>query len=210
MKEYHKIQSIFKRDHKTKKFIEGEYSLPEFEYLKDLNWVWTEKVDGTNIRVIWDPENKQVIFKGRTERAQLPVHLLNKLNQLFPKELMEDRFQDSPMTLYGEGYGYKIQKVGSKYLGDKVSFVLFDAFCGMWLTRESVEKFGVDLKIKVAPIIGNGTIEESIEFVRGGFNSTWNAIEEFESEGLVIRPQYELRARNGGRIITKIKCVDFR
>ena len=30
MKEYHKIQSIYKRDEKTHKFIEGQFSLPEF------------------------------------------------------------------------------------------------------------------------------------------------------------------------------------
>ena len=51
MKEYHKIQSIYKRDEKTRKFIEGQWSLPEFEYLQNNRWLWTDKVDGTNIRV---------------------------------------------------------------------------------------------------------------------------------------------------------------
>ena len=56
MKEYHKIQSVFKRDIANGKIIEGKYSLPEFEYLKDNQWVFTEKVDGTNIRIIWPTE----------------------------------------------------------------------------------------------------------------------------------------------------------
>ena len=43
MKEYPKIQSIYKRDDKTHKFLEGQYSLPEFEYLKDNKWAATEK-----------------------------------------------------------------------------------------------------------------------------------------------------------------------
>ena len=52
MKEYHKIQTIFKRDpeNKFKTLIYGEFSLPEFEYLKNNTWIFTEKVDGTNIR----------------------------------------------------------------------------------------------------------------------------------------------------------------
>ena len=48
-KEYPKIQSIFKRDENTHKFIDGVFSLPEFEYLKDNLWIWTEKIDGRNI-----------------------------------------------------------------------------------------------------------------------------------------------------------------
>ena len=50
---YPKIKSLFKRDEKTFKFTD-EYSCPEFELLKGLRWVATEKVDGTNIRVIFD------------------------------------------------------------------------------------------------------------------------------------------------------------
>ena len=48
MTQYHKIQSVFKRDPNTKfkTLLEGEYSIPEFEYLKDNEWVFTEKVDG--------------------------------------------------------------------------------------------------------------------------------------------------------------------
>lgn len=60
MKEYHKIQTCFKRDEKTKRIIEGDWTLPEFEYLKDCQWVFTEKVDGTNIRVMWNGQRPQV------------------------------------------------------------------------------------------------------------------------------------------------------
>jgi len=48
MKEYHKIHTVYKRDSETKfkTLLEGQYSLPEFEYLKNNLWVCTEKVDG--------------------------------------------------------------------------------------------------------------------------------------------------------------------
>lgn len=51
--EYHKINSIYKRDEKTKEFT-NEFSLPEFEYLKHNLWEFTEKIDGTNVRIIWE------------------------------------------------------------------------------------------------------------------------------------------------------------
>lgn len=67
MKEYHKINTIFKRDPETrnKTLLEGQYSVPEFEYLANNKWIFTEKIDGTNIRVMWD--GKKVTFGGKTE-----------------------------------------------------------------------------------------------------------------------------------------------
>ncbi len=100
--EYHKIQTIFKRNPATKykTLLDGQYSLPEFEYLKDNKWVFTEKVDGTNIRVIFDGEN--VTFAGRTGRAQIPADLVNTLNSRFiPQvEKMRELFKNG-CILYG-------------------------------------------------------------------------------------------------------------
>ena len=58
MKEYHKINSIFQRDERGR--FTKKYSIPEFEYLKDNIWTGTEKVDGTNIRIMINNEN--IIF----------------------------------------------------------------------------------------------------------------------------------------------------
>ena len=35
-----------------RKFILGEWTTPELKYLKDNQWVFTEKIDGTNIRIM--------------------------------------------------------------------------------------------------------------------------------------------------------------
>jgi len=52
MKEYHKIESVFEREmERNKKLIESKFRNPVVEYLKDNEWIFTEKVDGTNIRV---------------------------------------------------------------------------------------------------------------------------------------------------------------
>jgi len=56
MKEYHKIQTVWKRDQANnyRTLLEGFWATQEIAYLKDLTWVFTEKVDGTNVRVMWD------------------------------------------------------------------------------------------------------------------------------------------------------------
>jgi len=212
MKTYHKIQTIFKRDMANKgKIIEGEYSLPEFEYLKDNSWVFTEKVDGTNIRVMWNGEN--VVFGGKTDNAQLPVFLLYKLQELFEgtqkKELFKNVFdyENPQVCLYGEGYGAKIQKGGGNYIKGGVDFVLFDVMVSdWWLKGEDIQDIAEKLGIKIVPIIGKGTLGDMVEMTRSGFKSQWG---DFQAEGIVARPEVELRTRNGDRIITKIKHKDF-
>jgi len=213
MTPYHKIQSLFKRDPATnhKTFLEGEYSIPEFEYLKDCQWSFTEKVDGTNIRIHYDPTsangvNAGVVYGGRTDRAQIPVTLLAALDGLGFREKLPLKF-DGPVTLYGEGYGPKIQKGGGNYREDQ-SFVLFDVKIGpWWLKRADVVQVAMDLGIDCVPWLEWGTLQDGIEMVRAGFPSTWG---DFEAEGIVARPREELMTRSGQRIITKIKCRDYR
>lgn len=210
MREYHKIQTIFKRNEANHKIIEGDYSMPEFEYLKDNQWVFTEKVDGTNVRVMWD--GKSVVFGGKTDDAQMPVFLLYKLQELFEgtakKQLFKEKFgEEGGVCLYGEGYGAKIQKGGGNYISDGVSFVLFDVKIGdWWLKREDIEDIANYFGIKIVPIIGEGTLSEAVEKTRQGFNSQWG---DFIAEGIVLRPKTELKNRKGERIITKIKHKDF-
>lgn len=47
MREYPKIQTVWKRDDRGK-IIVGEFATPEIEFLSRCDWEWTEKVDGTN------------------------------------------------------------------------------------------------------------------------------------------------------------------
>jgi ATP-dependent RNA circularization protein (DNA/RNA ligase family) len=210
MKEYHKIQSIFKRDPETKfKTFLDEYSIPEFEYLKDNKWIWTEKVDGTNIRVMWDPcpIGTQVMFAGRTGNAQIPTFLFSKLQEVFTPDLFKDEFAEQPITLYGEGYGAKIQKGGGNYIPDGVDFILFDILIGeWWLKREDVEELAGRLGLDVVPIVGEGTLDDAISYVKSSPKSRWG---DFNAEGIVLKPAVELKARNGQRIITKLKHKDF-
>ena len=92
MKEYHKIQTVFKRDmeNKGKTLLIGQWTLPEFEYLAGNQWVYTEKVDGTNIRIMFDGD--KVSFGGKTDNAAIPAKLVERLRERFPDgEAFKDR-----------------------------------------------------------------------------------------------------------------------
>ena len=156
MKTYEKIETLYQRDIEgTKKLMPGVYRNPTIEYLKDNIWQWTEKVDGTNIRVQWDGHS--VSFGGRTERASIPAPLVNRLNERFGGEenaqLFEQLFGEREVILFGEGYGAGIQKVGKAYKADGVDFILFDLLIGSnYQPRESVERCAQSFGIGIVPI----------------------------------------------------------
>jgi hypothetical protein len=208
MKEYNKIETIFERDiNGTKRLIEGQYRNEAVEFLADNNWVFTEKIDGTNIRVHWD--GHKITFGGRTDRAQIPSHLVNKLSEIFlnneTEELFEQKFGEKEVTLYGEGYGVKIQS-GGAYRPD-VGFILFDVMINdYYQPRETVEDLAKCFNLEIVPIIMCGTIKEAVDFVKTKPNST---IGSAKMEGLVGRPYVELKDRSGKRVIVKIKACDF-
>lgn len=198
MKEYHKINTLFKRDEKGK-IIEGSWSMEEFWYLRHNTWVFTEKVDGTNIRVHLSPEG--VRFGGRTDNAQMTTSIIDLLQKTF-----SGAHPEQAMTLYGEGYGPKIQS-GGKYRPDQ-GFILFDVMIdGLWLRRDSVEQIAKEFFIETVPIIGHGSLEDAIEWVKSGVRSHWG---DFLAEGIVMTPEVPLQTRRGERVIGKIKTRDFK
>lgn len=208
LKEYHKIEALFKRDEKTKKLIEGKYRNETIEFLKDIEWEFTEKIDGTNIRIYWD--GHKVSFHGRTDKAQIPADLVNRLNELFGgdvnEEIFEQKFGETEVTLVGEGYGEKIQKGGLYRKGQ--DFILFDVRINEnWQPRESIEDIAEIFGIEAVPIVLRGTIQDGIDFVKGKPKSVFGTA---DSEGLVGRPKVELNSRTGSRVIVKIKVADFK
>jgi len=213
MDSYHKINSIFMRDLKAPKkpFIVGEFCDPAVEYLKDCIWEWTEKIDGTNLRVLFDSQN--ITFKGKTDNSQIPAAMYEKLQKTFLNEEMINKlknlFVDTEVCFYGEGFGHKIQEpAGSKYLGKGLDLYLFDIKIGdWWLQRKDVLDIANKLGLLPPVVVGYGTIDEAINFVKNGFISHFG---DAPAEGLVLRPMVDLFDRKGQRIITKIKTVDFK
>lgn len=143
METYQKINGLYKRYREGPnkgRFIMGEWAVPEFGYLANNQWEFTEKVDGTNIRIGWNAYSGEVEFGGRSDTAVIPKPLLAYLEETFTPELFFNAGLLGEFVLFGEGYGPKIQG-GGKYR-DNVSFVLFDIVSKSgtieeWITNHS-------------------------------------------------------------------------
>ena len=123
--------------------------------------------------MIWD--GHKVSYQGRTERAQVPTHLMNRLIELFGgsinEELFEQKFGEMQVILFGEGYGAKIQN-GGKYRSD-VSFILFDVYLpeqNLWLKRDAIEDIAKAFGIEAVPIVLKGTLQQAVDYVNPSRN----------------------------------------
>lgn len=208
---YHKIDSVYLRDpdNKFKTFLAGKYARPEFDYLADLKWIWTEKVDGTNIRIHIEGEPDLGAFSigGRTERSEIHPKLYEQLSDIGGRAT---GLVLGGLTLFGEGYGAGIQK-GGVYRPD-MGFILFDVAVtstGLFLDRENVADIARKLGVPVVPVIGLGSLPQAVSNVWERSIESALADDPSRIEGLVMRPATEVRDRLGHRIITKVKIKDF-
>ena len=189
--EYHKINAPFKRDSKGV-MLHGEWCMPELEYLSRLEWEFTEKVDGTNIRIEIRrrDDSLYIDIKGRTDNAQIPKPLVQALNGIFGGsgvEINNNPMNRHPLTdkiglimlerdihkmvIYGEGYGPKING-GGKY-ADAPNFVVFDIKVGdFWLLRSDVDDFCAKVGLEAVPVLGTGTLYDGMELVKYGCFNT--------------------------------------
>lgn len=219
--EYPKIDTLFERDPTTFVVDPTKLKKPVFGTVKE--WDVTEKVDGTNIRVLYSPgfSSKDspirgdcapsVEFRGRSDNANTPGDLLQALAKLFPPEKFTNLFQTS-VTLYGEGYGAGIQKVGKLYRPDK-SFILFDVLIhdangqDWWLDTPQVQEIAKSLEIDAVPYWGRFTLDQIVAAVRSPSPSSISI--DCLSEGIVARPIETLFDKRHERVILKLKTKDF-
>lgn len=215
MKEFHKIHSIYKRDEKNQ--FTDEFSLPEFKYLSGLEWKGYEKVDGTNIRIHYDPAiNPHRPFKigGRTKDAQLSIDFVDALHDtMFEKlDILMEIFQNakkSPFTLYGEGVGPGINSNRFNTDFKKYEFILFDVLVGnWWLEDPAIDDISEKLGLRRSPMIEEYTFSEAIDFVKTHPKSILGKTQDME--GLILKPKVQLFNRKGERIMTKVKVNDFK
>lgn len=218
MKEYQKIETPFVRDMDgSKKLILGQFRNPIVEYLKNCQWICTEKVDGTNVRVHWN--GYKFNFYGRTDSASFPSFMLRKLTEIFnndeTEQVMEQMFAEREVILIGEGYGAKIQKCGANYIKDGVDFIGIDVMVKtkdnekwVYLDRRDAEDVYKALGIKMVPIVATMTLGEAVNHV---MSKPYSLISEVKQvmEGLVCVPDVPVYDKSGHRIIVKIKVKDF-
>lgn len=174
--------------------------------LKDIQWVGTEKVDGTNIRVYWD--GYRISIAGRTDKAEIPPHLYKYLSDLFltpeMESLFEQTFGDKEVYIFGEGYGAKIQKNGELY-SETPKFIVFDVTIdGNELSLMNISNVALKLGLSRVDVVFQGTLEEAIAYVKQHPSSHLNG-GAHEMEGLVLSPLVaKLYDKNGD--IIKCKC----
>lgn len=209
MKEYHKIETLFKFDQATKRFIYGEIYNENVILLKDNQWLFTEKIDGTNFRIHWDGHKLQ--YAGRTDNAEFSQEQIKYIEQYLVNEdfeqVFEQKFTDKIVTVYGELYGVKIQNGGLYTDGKGLGFKVFDIeICDIFLTYNKMSILSLELGYDYVPLVLIGTISHAINFVLTNFTSTFSNA---KLEGLVGKPVGDFRDRLGNRIVVKIKKKDL-
>lgn len=236
---YVEIKTLFER---REDFTVNTEKLRRAEFGQIARWLVTEKIDGTNIRVSLEYDDSKcwsedmpsphprhecsewvVRIGGRTNNAQVPPFLLEYLQQTFTLDRMtslwkpenDGEIQPYPITLYGEGYGERIQKGGGNYRAG-VSFRLFDVLVGgkWWLDWANVCDIAAGLGIKTVPMVASVMLQADIvDYVRGGFAS-YVANEErgqlHEAEGVVARTDPYLYDKHGSPLKFKLKARDFK
>lgn len=216
---YPKINTIYKRDERGKLII-GDYSIPEFKYLEKNMWQATEKINGTNIRLVF----KRVVYNnsshietsilGRAEDSIVPKPLERKLEQIIKDiniQKIFDKMKDGDtIIIFGEGYGNKIQDIGSGYIKDDIDFIIFDVLHNKyWYPYSEVLKLGSELGLKVVPYLGEFTLSDAIKVVTTGFKSLIAENQTLIAEGMVLRPSVPLYDSSGNKITMKLKYKDF-
>lgn len=209
MTEYHKIDTLFERDPATFVVNPEVLKAPVLGTIRE--WDVTEKIDGTNIRVMLSTDG-DVTFGGRSDKAQMPADLMAYLLRTFSPDAIKAALWLNPeepvsAVLYGEGYGPGIQKGGGLYRADK-AFILFDVLIGgqWWLDRQAVEEIAGKLSIDAVPYLGRWQLSDIVQAVRQPFPSK---IGTAMAEGIVARPIETLFDKRMKRIIIKLKTKDF-
>lgn len=219
---YTKIQNIFKRNsEKPHNILSGIFGNEAISYLLHADWIVQEKIDGTNIRIIWD--GNRVTFGGKNTLdvenlpGRLRVHLEENYGTPEFEQVIEQKFGDTPITIYGEGYGHKIQ-TGAGYFPDEPDgrndFIGFDVrLDGGYVSAQATEDILGELGIPVIPKLPyTMTIRELVlstidELDTNELNHEGT---DKEIEGYVLRTAYPLYDHRGNRIICKLILDDLR
>lgn len=209
-----KIQSPYKRN-ETGVFI-PEFSLQIFSYLLDNIWLIYEKIDGFNVRVIWDGEN--VHFNGKSDNTAFTVNQLSYLNSIFKPSLFA---QFDPCVIYGELVGPKCN--GNLYKLQGQEFILFDCYrlsnvtayhqsTAGWQDTDFLNELCTLFKIRRSPCIAVMTLRHCTkQFYNGTLSEDYKTSTMFidkPSEGFILRPECELSTSRNERVITKLKFRD--
>jgi hypothetical protein len=209
-KEYHKIETLRQFDQGVKKFVSNTFYNTNVEILKNHDWQFTEKIDGTNFRVYWNGHT--LSYAGRTDNAVFSDEQKAFIEEKLVNEAMtnsfEALFKEKEVVVYGELYGNKIQKDGHLYTSDNgYGFKVFDVYKDdIFMPYKHLIHLCKEIGYDVVPLVFIGSIQDGINYVQNNFKSTFSNA---TLEGLVGKPVGEFLDYRGNRIIVKIKRRDL-
>lgn len=167
-----------------------------------------EKIHGTSAHVAWQAD-KLSFFSGGVPQQQFV--------ELFDAEGLVAKFAErfaktDRATVFGEAYGGKCQGMSKTY-GASLKFVAFEVRLGdVWLAVPQAAECALHLGLEFvdyAFILADIDLID-VERDRPSTQAVRNGITEPRiREGVVLRPPFEVRLNNGGRVIAKHKRAEF-
>jgi RNA ligase (TIGR02306 family) len=171
----------------------------------------TEKIDGTNSRFTYQEGKFHVASRNNYRKEGDPNCIYWKAFREFP--WIGEFCRTHPnMVLYGEIFGYKVQKLSyDKDVGviDFRAFDVFDPAQGRFLDFvEFVELVTENGKYpdRVVPVIAEGPHTE--EFVKNKISGK-SMLASHNREGVVVRPEKEMYNQKVGRLVLKAVSERF-
>jgi hypothetical protein len=219
MREYPKTENVFTRDDKTHKLNLWDFRIPEFNLIN--LWHVTEKIDGTNIRILsYFDENgvPQIEVRGRSDNANLPPGLAENIRSHFTDvDMLTYRASlgidnDVTLCIYGEGFGAGIQK-GGGYRPDK-DIAIFDVTTtnsngNTWWRGWSAVNYASDiLNLDTVPYIGFITVSQMVHYLEDNPKTFWEN-GTAPMEGFIARTDPYLYRWDGSRLMFKLKVKDI-
>lgn len=165
-----------------------------------------EKIHGTSAHISWK-EGVITYFSGGEKH--------DRFVGLFDEEALKQAFLQlghADVTVYGEAYGGRQQKMGDTY-GPDLHFIVFDVQVGeTWLNVPNMDDVAKKLGLEVVPweecdtdldTLNSMRDKPSEVAIRRGMGS------DKQREGVVLRPLEEMCVNNDNRVISKHKIDKF-
>lgn len=237
--EYPKIENLYASNGEQgsgyRRGPEFGFKLPAVEQIS--KWLVLEKVDGMNIRVIFQAGNgaaPTLRFAGRTDRANLPGDLVEFLQEKFTIDRMIKTFGHThdegdmnafgepvkvwhvpeSVVLFGEGFGPGIQKAGQAYAditGGEKRFILFDALVDgrWWLSFDNVVDVAQKLFVPHVPVLMRDADLDTVDWLVRNRRSRLQLDGGEHVEGVIARTDPYLFDARGNRVMFKHKVRDL-
>lgn len=230
MNPYKSIETLYERSKETNKLDFNK--VRQAEWLHINQWMLTEKIDGTNIRVL--VTNAGIEIKGRSNNASIPSGLEQNIRKIFDHATIMQYFlkgkknasmpDDWCVTFYGEGYGpgitgsdkmnYRKQELGK-------GFRCFDVMFGEsnWASVSEWQGLCESLNVPTVVTVGFigaipigelGARQMMEDFCAYSPVAFLEADVNIKAEGLVARPMVPLFNRHGERVIWKLTNREFK